>query len=113
MVWTPTQTGRFLDVASQDRLHALYHLIAHRGLRRGEAVGIPCTDVDLDDGTITVSQQLIQIGYAIDQGEPKTDAGARIVPSTPTPSPSCALTAPCRTPNARCGATCGWTLAWS
>jgi hypothetical protein len=41
MVWTPAQTNVFLTTARQDRLYALYHLIAHRGLRRGEAVGLP------------------------------------------------------------------------
>ena len=40
MVWTPEQTGAFLDSAAQDPLYALYHLIALRGLRRGEAVGL-------------------------------------------------------------------------
>ena len=40
-VWTPEQTGAFLDHASTDRLYALYHLVTFRGLRRGEAVGLP------------------------------------------------------------------------
>jgi hypothetical protein len=39
-VWTPHQAGRFLDAAMSHRLYPLYHLVAYRGLRRGEAVGI-------------------------------------------------------------------------
>lgn len=36
MVWTPAQLGAFLDAAEGDRLAALWHLYAFRGLRRGE-----------------------------------------------------------------------------
>jgi hypothetical protein len=38
-VWTAEQVGAFLDAASDDRLYPICHLIAYRGLRRGEAVG--------------------------------------------------------------------------
>ncbi len=47
MVWTPEQigqvgqVGQFLDFVSKDRLYAVWHLIALRGLRRGEACGQP------------------------------------------------------------------------
>lgn len=40
MVWRPEQLGAFLDAAAGDRLYALYHLVAYRGLRRGEAAGL-------------------------------------------------------------------------
>jgi hypothetical protein len=39
MVWTPEQTGRFLDHAMGDRLYPLFHVLALRGLRRGEVIG--------------------------------------------------------------------------
>jgi hypothetical protein len=38
-VWTPAQTAQFLNSIDRHRLHAAYHLIALRGLRRGEAAG--------------------------------------------------------------------------
>ncbi len=78
-VWTPAQTGRFLDHTANDRLYALYHLIAFRGLRRGEAIGLPWRDVDLDEGWLTVSEQTLQYGRVIDTGAPKSLAGARTV----------------------------------
>ena len=78
-VWTPVQTGRFLDHARQDRLYPLFHLVAFRGLRRGEAVGLPWTDVHIEGGTVTVSEQIIQLGWKTERGAPKTDSGARIV----------------------------------
>ena len=39
-VWTPTQTGAFLDYAAGDRLYAYYHLLVFRGPRRGEGIGL-------------------------------------------------------------------------
>ncbi len=67
--------------ADTDRLYALYHLIAFRGLRRGEAVGLPWSEVDLDPeaGSVTISRQIVQLGWATEQGEPKTASGARTI----------------------------------
>ncbi|WP_157438197.1 reverse transcriptase domain-containing protein [Actinomadura latina] len=79
MVWTPEQTGTFLDRAALHRLHALYHLIAFRGLRRGEACGLRWADVDLDEGTIRVRWQITQNGGRTEQGRPKSEAGERQV----------------------------------
>jgi integrase len=79
MVWTPEQLGAFLDVAEQDRLYALFHLVAHRGLRRGEACGLAWADVDLDKGRVTVRLQLVQLGWEVYEDTPKSDAGDRTV----------------------------------
>jgi hypothetical protein len=39
-VWTAEQTAQFLHAIEHHRLYAAYHLIALRGLRRGEAAGL-------------------------------------------------------------------------
>jgi len=78
-VWTAQQAGAFLDVAAEHRLYPLFHLIAYRGLRRGEAVGLRWEDVDLDAGLIRISQQIVQLGWATAIGDPKSDSGARTV----------------------------------
>jgi hypothetical protein len=84
-VWTPAQTGRFLDAVAGHRLYALYHLIAFRGLRRGEAVGLTWTDVDLDGGEVTVAAQIVQLGYATEHATPKADSqGVVALDSTTT-----------------------------
>lgn len=57
-VWTAAQTARFLRGISSDPLYACYHLIALRGLRRGEAAGLTWPQVDLDSGEATICQQL-------------------------------------------------------
>ncbi len=79
-VWTGEQLGAFLDAVSDDRLYPLFHLIAYRGLRRGEAVGLRWRDVDLDRGALRVSQQVVQLGWTTQTSDPKTDAGARTLP---------------------------------
>jgi integrase len=61
-VWTAQQAGAFLDVATEHRLYPLFHLIAYRRLRRGEAVGLRGEDIDLDAGLFRVSQQIVQLG---------------------------------------------------
>jgi len=54
MVWTPEQTGLFLDFAAEDRHYALWHLIAFRGLRRGEALGLDRSEINHRKATLTI-----------------------------------------------------------
>lgn len=54
MVRTPEHTGRFLGHVAEERLYALFHLVAFRGPRRGEACSQRRTDTRLDAGLITV-----------------------------------------------------------
>ncbi|MEU9712910.1 tyrosine-type recombinase/integrase [Streptomyces sp. NPDC047967] len=79
MVWTPEQTGAFLDFVADDRLYAMWHLIAFRGLRRGEACGQPWSETNLDRHSLTVTAQLVQDGWEVEESEPKTDSGFRVV----------------------------------
>lgn len=79
MVWTPQQTGSFLDFVAEDRLYAMWHLIAFRGLRRGEACGQPWSETNLDAHSLTVSSQLVQDGWEVEASDPKTDSGYRVV----------------------------------
>ncbi|WP_345514694.1 site-specific integrase [Phytohabitans houttuyneae] len=81
MVWTPAQTGAFLDHAhnADDPLYALYQLIAYRGLRRGEACGLHWADVDLPGKQITIRWQITQHGWATSLEPPKTDDSEAVV----------------------------------
>jgi integrase len=78
-VWTAGQTGQFLRLVRGHRLYALFHLVALRGLRRGEAAGLRWADLDLDTGTLTVCGQLQQLGGQLVTGPPKSEAGWRVV----------------------------------
>ncbi|MFD1660128.1 tyrosine-type recombinase/integrase [Streptomyces caeni] len=79
MVWTPEQTGRFLDFIAGSRLYLLWHLIAFRGLRRGEACGLRWMDLDLGSASLSVATQLVQDGWEVIEGAPKTNSGIRLV----------------------------------
>lgn len=92
MVWPPELTGQFLDHALGDELYALFHLVALRGLRRGEACGLPWTNVDLANAALTVDTQLVQYGWDVVTSDPKSQASKRIIPSTRGPSPCCGRT---------------------
>jgi len=75
MVWTPEQTGAFLDFAAGDELYALWHLIAFGGLRRGEAINLRWSETVLDKGTATIRPQ-------DDDGDawtPKSESSARTI----------------------------------
>lgn len=79
-VWTPEQLGTFLDHHLDHRLYALFHLVALTGMRRGEALGLRWSDVDLDKGMVRVVQQLLDTKGGPTFGPPKTRSGVRIVP---------------------------------
>ncbi|MEU6760809.1 site-specific integrase [Streptomyces sp. NPDC046685] len=76
MVWTPAQVGTFLDAAEGDRLYAFFHLIAFRGLRRGEGVGQEWTDVDLEAGLLTPAKEIVVDNWEVYESAPKTDGSA-------------------------------------
>jgi len=79
MVWTPEQTGQFLDHIAEHPLYALYHLVAFRGLRRGEVCGLREDDLNLDNAELTIRSQRVQIGWQVEDGDPKSEAGHRVV----------------------------------
>lgn len=54
----PAQLAQFLASIASHRLFAVFHLIAMRGLRRGEACGLRWEDLDLDEGLAYISRQV-------------------------------------------------------
>lgn len=76
MVWTPAQLGQFLDEAETSRLYAIYHVISHHGLRRGEAVGADRANAHLEAAQprIDVLTELVVDGWTPIETAPKTDS---------------------------------------
>lgn len=61
-------------------LYACIYLVAYTGIRRGEALGLMWSDVDLDRGRIMISKQLIKTKeLGVIENQPKTEAGRRVV----------------------------------
>lgn len=79
--WDAVTLRRFLDGsrAAQDRLYPLCALLATTGMRRGEALGLRWSDVDLTTGRLRVVQTVIQIGGKVALGDPKTARGRRAI----------------------------------
>jgi integrase len=78
-VWTAAQAAEFLRFARADRWYAVFHVVALRGLRRGEVCGLRWEDVDLATGTISVVRQVQRRGGHVVESAPKSAAGTRIV----------------------------------
>ncbi|WP_233617616.1 tyrosine-type recombinase/integrase [Actinomadura sp. WAC 06369] len=78
-VWTAAQTAEFLHAIREHRLYAAFHLIALRGLRRGEAAGLRWCDVDLDQRVAVISQQIQQHQGYLTACPPKTATSARVI----------------------------------
>ncbi len=79
--WTPKELRRFLDseAVTSDRLAALWRVAAMTGLRRGELAGLTWRGLDLDAGTLTVSQQLLPTRGGPSFGPPKSARSRRTV----------------------------------
>ncbi len=85
MVWTPKQTGAFLDFIADERLYALFHLTAFTGPRRAEVAGLPWAETDLDEAYYTVLETLHNDGDydEADPDDPKSEAGTRTISLDP------------------------------
>jgi len=81
--WTAEQLKAFLDSVADDRLCALWHTIAMTGMRRGEALGLRWTDIDLENARLSVRRALIPTNREVVVSEPKTAKGRRVIAIDP------------------------------
>jgi integrase len=81
--WTGTEARHFLKAARDDRLYALYAVALSLGLRRGEALALRWSDIDLDTGVIRVRNALHRTTGGLEIGPVKTDGSARTVALPP------------------------------
>ena len=77
--WTVEQCRTFLARSADDRLLALYHLLMVTGMRRGEAVGLRWSDLDLDGATVFIVQQIVEVRGRSVVSTPKTRRSRRVV----------------------------------
>jgi integrase len=62
-----------------DRLFALWRLAATTGMRRGELLGLPSQELDLDPRRLRVVQQLVPTRGGVTFGPPKSRRSERTV----------------------------------
>ncbi|MGW1341023.1 hypothetical protein ACWCOV_08210 [Kribbella sp. NPDC002412] len=84
--WSRAEATTFLDAIREDRLYAVYAVALSLG-RRGEALGLRWTDVDLDNSLIRVNQALHRVDGALKLGEVKADGSTRLI-AVPKPTVS-------------------------
>jgi integrase len=72
-----------LTAAQTSRYHAALMLIASTGMRRGEALALRWSDVDLDGGLAKVAATIARVGGRLVISEPKTARSRRTVPLSP------------------------------
>jgi integrase len=83
VVLTAAQSRTLMESVRGDSLEPLIVLTLATGLRRGEALGLRWSDLDLDDGTLTVRGQYQKLDGAWTWVEPKTDASIRTLALPP------------------------------
>lgn len=81
MVWTDDLLAAFLDFAAEyaPDLHPLFHFMAYRGPRRGEACGLLDAEVRLAKREVGIVNQIAAHGQTPRQKPPKSQAGNRDV----------------------------------
>ncbi len=77
-VWSPAQLTAFLEEAREHRLYAFFHLAAHTGARRGELLNLRWSDIDLDQGEITITGSAAVIAGERVEGTTKAGRGRTI-----------------------------------
>jgi integrase len=78
-VWNAEQLAAFLAAVEDDRLFALWRLLAATGMRRGEALGLGWEDVDMEGGSVTIRRAWIPVNGVAQFSEPKSRRSRRTI----------------------------------
>jgi integrase len=81
---TPDEVRRLLEAATATRHAPLFAFLVNTALRRGEALALRWSDVDLDAGVLRVRGTLARVDGALIITEPKTAKSRRSVPLSAT-----------------------------
>lgn len=77
-VWNVEEVNLFLNSLKDNRNYMAFFLAIHTGMRQGEILGLPISNIDFEKKLIRVTQTLEHDGKGIKQGA-KTSAGIRSV----------------------------------
>jgi integrase len=76
-VWTPEQLRAFLTHVRDDRLYALWLLVATTGMRRAELAGLRWSDMDFARARLTPRLPRVVVNYQVHESDTKTASGRR------------------------------------
>jgi integrase len=81
VTWSPETLNEFLSrsAAYGDRYLAAWILLATTGMRRGEALGLRWSDLNLDGARAAIVQTVVAVGHEVRFSTPKTAKGRRSV----------------------------------
>jgi integrase len=82
-VWSAEQLAAFLACVSEDRLFALWRLLAMTGMRRGEALGLAWHDLDIEAERLTIRRAWVPVNGVAQMSEPKSRRGRRTIALDP------------------------------
>ena len=82
-VWTAEQLSASLAHVADDRLYALWRLLAMTGMRRGEALGLQWSCLDMEGGRLTIRRAWVPVNGVGQMSEPKTRRGRRTIALDP------------------------------
>lgn len=77
--WSLEELRTFLELTKDDELAELWLLLATTGMRRGEALGLRWSDVDLRTRVISIRQSLVLVGSRPHYAEPKSPRSRRVI----------------------------------
>ena len=77
--WTAGDVRTFLAAVAGDRLAALYRCLITTGIRRGEALGLRWSSVDLDRGRLIIERSLVVVNDVVEWSAPRTARSRRSV----------------------------------
>ncbi|MFW6034209.1 MAG: tyrosine-type recombinase/integrase, partial [bacterium] len=81
--WSAEELARFLRAVEGKRLSAAFVLLATTGMRRGEALGLRWSDVDLEAGRLSIVQTITTVRDKMVITPPKTARSRRLVSLDP------------------------------
>ena len=88
---------------ADDRLFALWRLLAMTGMRRGEALGLAWEDVDMEAGAVTIRGAWIPVNGVAQFSEPKSRRSRRTIALDPVTLEALRPTPPVRPTSSRAG----------
>ncbi|MGH2699377.1 MAG: tyrosine-type recombinase/integrase, partial [Actinomycetota bacterium] len=79
VTWNAAELRSFLESVASEPDSCLWLTYATTGMRRGEALALRWSDLDLDAKRAHVGRQLVSVNYVLHFSEPKTARGRRAI----------------------------------